>query len=58
MEHIWGGLAIITLIFFIYETIYTSFSHTYILLILSAVSALMYLWRKNLRKKEEKENNN
>lgn len=55
MEYVWATLAIVTLILFIYETFKTSFAHSYIMLILSAVSALMYLWRKSLRKKEEKE---
>lgn len=54
MEHIWLALTVITLVFFVYATIKQGFSKSYIMLILSALSFLMFQWRKALRKKDSK----
>ncbi len=53
MEHIWLFLTVLLAVMFIYQTFQTGFSQSYVTLLLTAASALMYLWRHNLRKKEE-----
>jgi len=57
MEHIWLALTVITLAFFVYATIKQGFSKSYIMLILSGLSFLMFQWRKALRKKDERDAN-
>ncbi len=57
MEHVWFFVTVVTFAFFVYATIKQGFEKSYIMLILSGISFLMYLWRKTLRKKEENENN-
>ncbi|MBN2664105.1 MAG: hypothetical protein JXR68_10690 [Bacteroidales bacterium] len=56
MEHIWLVLSILTVTLFIYSTIVQGFKDSYILLIFSGISALMFLWRRNLRKNEDNSN--
>jgi hypothetical protein len=53
MEYVWLGIAFLTFGVFVYSTIKQGFGESYIMLIFSAVSVLMYLWRKKLRKSEE-----
>ncbi len=56
MEHIWLVISVMCLVFFVYNVIKIGFTESYILLIFSVISILMYLWRKALRKKDEQEN--
>jgi len=58
MEHVWLFVSVFTLIFFAYTTYKQSFQESYIMLIFSAIAFLMHLWRKTLRKKEEREEQN
>ncbi len=53
MEYIWLFLTVLLTVMFIYQTFTIGFSQSYLTLILAAASGLMYLWRHNLRKKEE-----
>ena len=55
MEHVWIGVALITLAVFIYTTIKQGFGKSYLMLIFSAISILMYLWRRKLRNSENDE---
>ena len=55
MEYIWLFLTVMLLIMFIYQTFTIGFSQSYITLILTLAAGLMYLWRHNLRKKEDKD---
>ncbi|MBN2893365.1 MAG: hypothetical protein JXL97_15945 [Bacteroidales bacterium] len=52
MEHVWFGVGLAALTLFVINTISKGFSESYILLIFAGISFLMYLWRKNLRKKD------
>ncbi len=56
MEHIWLFIAGLTFVFFVYNTVKQGFSESYIMLIFSALSILMFLWRRALRKKDEEKN--
>jgi len=52
MEHIWLAVAALTLVLFIYSAVVQGFKDSYVLLIFSGVSALMFLWRRNLRRND------
>lgn len=52
MEHIWFVLTIVIFVYFIVETVLKGIQESYVLLILSFITGLMFLWRKALRKKD------
>jgi hypothetical protein len=55
MEYVWAFMTALTFVFFVYATIKQGFSESYIMGIFTIISFLMYLWRKALRRKEERE---